>query len=52
LLQQLSDPNDEEHEAMLEWAGPIDPEAFSLAEANAELARLAPRRRRGKSNRR
>jgi yecA family protein len=52
LLRQLGDPSDEEHEAMLECAGPIDPEAFSLAEANAELARLAPRRRRGKSNRR
>jgi hypothetical protein len=52
LLRQLGDPNDEEHAAMLEWAGPIDPEAFALAEANRELARLAPRRRRGKSNRR
>jgi yecA family protein len=52
LLQQLGDPNDAEHAAMLEWAGPIDPEAFSLAQANRELARLAPRRRRGKSNRR
>jgi hypothetical protein len=51
LLRQLGDPSDEEHEAMLEWAGPIDPEAFSLAQANRKLARLAPRRGRG-SNRR
>jgi len=52
LLRQLGDSNDEEHEAMLEWAGPIDPDAFSLAEANRELAKLAPRSRRVKSNRR
>jgi len=38
LLEILGDPEDEEHEGMLAWAGgPIDPAAFDLDEANARL---------------
>lgn len=40
LLETLGNPDDPEHEFMLEWAGgPIDPEAFDLDEANAMLRR-------------
>lgn len=36
LLEVLGNPEDEEHESMLEWfGGPIDPSAFDLEEANA-----------------
>lgn len=34
LLRVLADPNDEEYEDMLEWAGELHPEVFSAAEAN------------------
>jgi Plasmid pRiA4b ORF-3-like protein len=38
LLRVLADPSDSEHDAMLQWAGgPFDPEAFDLAETNANL---------------
>jgi hypothetical protein len=37
-LEAIADPNHPEHEDMLEWSGgDFDPEAFDLADANAEL---------------
>jgi hypothetical protein len=46
MLEALSDPEHEEHESLLEWAGgPIDPEDFSVEETNA---RLAPMRKTAK----
>jgi hypothetical protein len=43
LLEALGDPSHPEHEEMMEWAGAIDPEQFSMDEANARLAHLRPR---------
>jgi hypothetical protein len=41
ILDILQDPNDPEHEEMLEWAGgPIDPEAFSCDEINDEFKQM------------
>lgn len=38
LLDTLAEPDCEEKEELLDWlGGPIDPEAFDLAEANAQL---------------
>ncbi|MBN2685657.1 MAG: hypothetical protein JXR40_10285, partial [Pontiellaceae bacterium] len=38
LLEILGDPEDEEHEGMLDWAGgPIDPAVFDLDKANARM---------------
>ncbi len=36
-LQALADPEDKEHQDLLEWRGPFDPEAFSLTDVNAQL---------------
>ena len=36
-LAVLSDPEPEEHENMLQWRGPFDPETFSPAQANQGL---------------
>ncbi len=36
-LSVLADPGHEEHEAMLRWRGPFDPEAFDLHRVNEEL---------------
>ena len=36
-LVALADPEDEEHEDLLAWRGPFDPEAFSLAAINQQL---------------
>ena len=39
LLAALADPNDPEHDDMLDWlGGPIDPEAFDLEAVNRRLA--------------
>jgi len=46
LLEALGDPSHPEHDDMMEWAGPIDPERFSVDEANMRLARLRPRKAR------
>lgn len=44
LLETLADPNQEDHQEMLDWVGgSFDPEEFSLEEANARLAALRPR---------
>jgi hypothetical protein len=41
LLEVLGDPEDDEHESMLEWTGgPIDPAAFDLEETNARIRAL------------
>ena len=38
LLQVLADPDHEEHESMMEWAGgPIDPTSFDLVAVNVAL---------------
>jgi len=36
-LEVMADPEHEEHESMLQWRGPFDPEAFSLAAVNQQL---------------
>jgi hypothetical protein len=42
-LQAIRDPEHEEHEAMLEWAGgAFDPEAFDRQAVNEQLAHLGP----------
>ncbi len=40
LLEILDDPKHEEHDAMAEWAGEFDPEAFEVERVNKELRRL------------
>ena len=36
-LEAMADPEHEEHENMLQWRGPFDPELFSLAAVNPQL---------------
>jgi len=36
-LEAIADPEHEEHENMLRWRGPFDPESFSAEEANSRL---------------
>jgi hypothetical protein len=36
-LEAIADPEHEEHENMLGWRGPFDPEAFSADEVNSRL---------------
>ena len=36
-LEAIADPEHEEHENVLEWRGPFDPEAFSLVAVNQQL---------------
>ncbi|HLH01650.1 MAG TPA: plasmid pRiA4b ORF-3 family protein [Bryobacteraceae bacterium] len=36
-LEALADPQHEEHEQMLEWRGPFEPESFSVADVNRRL---------------
>jgi hypothetical protein len=43
-LEALADPDHEEHEDMLAWRGPFDPEAFSMDAINASLKRSFYRR--------
>ena len=38
-LAAISDPNHEQHEEMLEWRGPFDPEAFDLEKATRRCER-------------
>lgn len=40
LLDVLADPTNPEYEDMMEWSGPIDPEAFDVAAVNERLAWL------------
>lgn len=36
-LEALADSEDEEHQDMLDWRGPFDPELFSVDDVNAKL---------------
>jgi len=36
-LEVLADPDHEEHQNMMEWRGPFDPETFSVESVNREL---------------
>ncbi len=36
-LEVMADPGHVEHESMLQWRGPFDPESFSLVAANQQL---------------
>jgi hypothetical protein len=36
-LEAIADPDHEEHENMLRWRGPFDPESFSTEEVNSRL---------------
>jgi hypothetical protein len=38
-LEAIADPDHEEHENMLRWRGPFDPEAFSADEVNSRLGK-------------
>jgi Plasmid pRiA4b ORF-3-like protein len=39
-LAAIADPNDEQHEDMLEWRGPFDPEAFDAKQATKEMRKV------------
>jgi len=39
-LEELSDPEHEEHESSKEWAGPFDPEIFSVPQAHAYVGAM------------
>jgi len=41
-LEAIADPQHEEHERLLEWAGPFDPEAFSAEKATKVMRRGLP----------
>lgn len=43
-LEALADPDHEEHEDMLAWRGPFDPETFSIESINAAVKRSFYRR--------
>ncbi len=43
-LEALADPQHDEHENLLAWRGPFDPEAFSIDAINASLKRAFQRR--------
>mgnify|MGYP000865432543 CR=1 FL=1 len=43
-IEALADPAHGEHENLLAWRGPFDPEAFSLDEINASLRKMFSRR--------
>jgi hypothetical protein len=36
-LEAMADPEHEEHEDMIQWRGPFDPEAFSIEKINKQL---------------
>ena len=44
-LEALSDPNDDEHEDMLRWRGPFDPQTFRSESVNEKLNRRFRRRK-------
>ncbi len=43
-LEALADSEDEEHQDMLDWRGPFDPELFSVDDVNAKLRKRFPSR--------
>jgi hypothetical protein len=48
-IEALADPDHEEHENMLAWRGPFNPEAFSLRKINVSLKKKFHRRVRAKA---
>jgi hypothetical protein len=40
--QPIADPEHERHEGLLEWSGPLDPEAFDAKAATREIRRGLP----------
>jgi hypothetical protein len=36
-LEAMADPEHEEHENMMQWRGPFDPETFSVEKTNKQL---------------
>ena len=44
-LEALSDPDDDEHENMLRWRGPFDPQTFRSESVNEKLNRRFRRRK-------
>ena len=49
-LAVLAEPEHEEHENMLQWRGPFDPEAFAQAQVNHELRKKFRSRKVAKSS--
>ncbi len=49
-LEVLADPEHEEHENMLQWRGPFDPEAFSPDHVNARLRKKFRSRKPAKAS--
>ena len=41
-LAAIADPENEQHEEMLEWRGPFDPEAFDAKQATREMRKAKP----------
>ena len=41
-LAAIADPKHEQHEEMLEWRGPFDPEAFDAKKATKEMRKVNP----------
>ena len=41
-LAAIADPKHEQHEELLEWGGPFDPEAFDAKNATKEMRRVKP----------
>ena len=39
-LAAIADPQDEQHEELLEWRGPFDPEAFDAKKATKEMGKV------------
>ena len=46
-VESMADPSAEDHQDLLDWRGPFDPEVFSLEEVNAQLRKRfrVPRKR-------
>ena len=49
-LAALADPEHEEHDNMLEWRGPFDPETFSPAQVNQGLQKRFRSRKLSKAS--
>jgi hypothetical protein len=41
-LAALADPKHDQHEELLEWRGPFDPEAFEAKRATKEMRKVKP----------
>jgi hypothetical protein len=49
-LEAMAEPEHEEHENMLQWRGPFDPEAFSVDDVNQRLRKKFRPRTSAKTN--